>query len=107
MAATRTRGSDSPPGASTGRRRWRQLAEVFVLRRPDQREDLGGSTRQIETRDVGGPPFVGRLPVVVYRSNAHLAATIAGHSGESSRRGFQVGKSEAKAGPFLLLRLMR
>src|ERR1700744_1933561 len=99
MAATRTRGSDSPPDVSAGRRRWRQLAEVFVLRRPDPRGDLEGSPQQIQTRDVGGPPFVGRLPVAVYCSNAHLAATSPNSPASPQGEAFRWANRKLKQAP--------
>src|SRR5579883_502136 len=66
--------SDSPPGVSNGRRRWRQPAEVFVSRRPGHRAGCAESILLIESRGVGALPF-GSRTTVIYCSNAHLAAT--------------------------------
>jgi len=89
--ATQTPDSDLPPGVSYERRRWHRLAEVFVLTRPGHREDCEESIRRIESR------------VVLVRSRCRrerlwsvvqmlTSRDIAGHAGESSRRGFSGGQ---------------
>ena len=107
MAAMQSPDSDSPPGALSERRRWRPHAEVSVLRRPDHQEYSEEWTRRIGSRDADAGSVAGRHPIVVCCSNAHLAATSPDIPATPKGEVFRWVRSEAKAGPFSLLRLMR